>query len=134
MIIMSDIQSSIQNDVDILLTRALLDEQMVAFGEDGLGEHGRCDQPQYYKVLEVSSFITFDTDDNVSGIAYIILDGYDAATFGHICSDKNFEICLKNLLKKEEIDPNCVSYSSITEQGDDYVTVDLDVAALLEWS
>ncbi len=126
---------TVESDCSILMMRALFKQQVVAFGEDGLGKHGTCDRPQYYEIEDISidleNDITFDED--AKGTVHLKLKGYSAKDFGHIATDKNFMISLANHLKDAEIDPSCVSYAPIGQQTDDGVMLTLKVAILLNW-
>lgn len=131
---MNVVEKSIQEDVEILLVRALAGKTLAAFGEDGLGKHGTCDRAMFFAVDHLAAEIEIDMDDKVTGLVFISLDGYDSKTNGYICSDQNFLISLRKHLADHDIDPSCLEYADIDVQGNDYVVLEIDVIRLLDWA
>jgi len=128
----------IEEDVQILLDRALLSKSICAFGEDGLGKHGRHDRASWFKIKSVDITIECDEDDDypeeIQGIASLKLEGYDSTVVGHIMTDHNFKICLDAFLKNTDIDPDSLTWPDDLEmQGDDFVTLNIDIGLLLGW-
>lgn len=128
------IQTFLEQDATVLLERALLNHDVVAFGEDGLGKYGTSDRPKYYLIQSISVSLEIDEDDVVTGEVAIGLLGYNAMQFGHICTDKNFEISIRKLLSDFDINPNVLKYAPIEAQGDQHVMMSVDVEDLLQWS
>lgn len=128
------LEREIEADCGILLIRSLLGKSVVAFGEDGLGNHGRNDLAVFYSVEDIALDVVMDDDGEPYGTILLKLSGYDASQFGHICSDTNFMISVRSLLKDQHIDPDCLKYSDIDLQGDDFVSLDIDVVKLLDWA
>jgi hypothetical protein len=125
----------IEADCSVLILRALLEKSVVAFGEDGLGKHGKCDQPKYYTIEDVSVDVAASpSSGDVVGAAFITLKGYNESDFGAILSDRNFLISIQNLLRAEFIDPNSLSYSILELQSEHVVVMDIDVPLLLDWA
>jgi len=123
----------LQEDCEVLLQRALLNQELVAFGEDGQGLHGRADEAGRFRCEAV--FVHLESDDAddptvMTGVAQLFLEGYDSAHAGHICTDLNFMISLNWHMKSVGIDP-CLTYSALSEQGETYVQMDIDVGKLL---
>ena len=128
------LEAMIEADCSVLLLRALYQKTAVAFGEDGLGKHGTCDRPQYYKIEDIAIDIALDDDDEPMGIVSLALEGYNSKDHGHICTDQNFLISVRNFLIGDHIDPTCVEYAELDVQGEDFVTLNLDVGLLLDWA
>lgn len=126
-------EQQIEADCSVLLIRALLGQTVAAFGEDGLGKHGKNDLAIHYVIEDIDLVIVIDDDEPVGQVA-VKLQGYDAAKFGHIVTDQNFLISLRKLLAAHHIDPTCIEYAEFDMQGDDFVSFDLDVAKLLDWA
>jgi len=131
----ASLQDQIEADASVLLCRAFLHKQVCAFGDDGLGDHGRHYLAQYYKVedIDVTVELNEDTGDAI-GVVSFKLEGYDSNRFGHISTDRNFLIRCRELLAADHIDPNVLSYAILEMQGDDFVTMDIDVPLLLDWA
>lgn len=127
------LEQQIEADCSVLLIRALLGQQVAAFGEDGLGKYGRNDLAIFFKIEDLDLTVAMDEGEPL-GMVSVKPEGYNAASFGHIVTDQNFLISMQNLLKAHFIDPTCISYSDIDLQGDDYVSFDLDVVKLLDWA
>lgn len=124
----------IESDCSILMLRALLEKQVVAFGDDGLGKHGRCDQPQYFTIEDVQVDVLDPEDDEIYGIVFLKLLGYNSSKFGDICTDQNFLISIQKLLSAHHIDPACLTYGEIDIQGTTFVAMHLNVGLLLDWA
>ena len=128
------IQQALESDCSVLLFRALYKRPILAFGEDGLGKHGSCNNAQHYTICNLEVFVEIDSEDLPSGELHIILTGYDSDDFGHICTDQNFMIDLRKRLSFELLNPDCLSYASIKKQGKDRVVMDINVLALMDYS
>lgn len=132
---MAPASTIIEADCATLLLRALLNQTVAAFGDDGLGKHGTCPIPQYYKIVDVDVTIGMDiVDSGVVGWVRLLLDSYDSADHGHIFTDKNFLISIRKLLQEHHIDQGSVKYGEISDQGENFVTLELDVGLLLDWA
>lgn len=130
---MAPASTIIEADCATLLLRALLNQTVAAFGDDGLGKHGTCPIPQYYKIVDVDVTIGI-IDSEALGCVRLLLDSYDSADYGHIFTDKNFLISVQKLLKDHHIDPDSVKYGNLSDQGWNFVTLELDVGLLLDWA
>jgi hypothetical protein len=126
-------EQQVEADCSVLLIRALLGQTVAAFGEDGLGKHGKNDLAIRYMLEDIDLTIMLD-DDEPFGVVSLKPEGYDYTKFGHIATDQNFLLSVRNLLSAHHIDPTCIEYSEIDLQGNDYVTFDLDVVKLLDWA
>ncbi len=136
------IRTKVQSDCEILLWRALANKSVFAFGDDGLGKHGRCDLAQTYKIQRFSIEIDLAEKPptpigipvyDAFGKLSIDLQGYSASEFGHICTDQNFLISVRKLLEAQHIDPACMQYAAIDEQTENSVVMDFDPVMLLNW-
>jgi hypothetical protein len=126
-------EEQIEADCSVLLIRALLGQTVAAFGEDGLGLHGKNDLAIFYQIEDIDLTIMMN-DDEPFGIVSLKPENYNASKFGHIYTDQNFLISIRKLLTDHHIDPTCIEYSEFDLQGDDYVSFDLDVVKLLDWA
>lgn len=115
----------IKEDCSILLNRALLDQKIVTFGEDGCGIYGKNIIPQYYIINALEIEIN-EIDNKFYGEVFIYLADYNSNIFGHICSDKNFEISIRKLFLSNFINPNIIQYSSIEHQFNHGVSMKFD--------
>lgn len=126
--------SAITDDVLTLLNRALFEKDVFAFGEDGFGQHGRRDIPLRTVVDDVQVMLSYDeTADDLSGRAYVVLRDYDSCIDGHICTDRNFLICIGDLLEKAHIERDVLSYAPVQSQEQSTVVMDIDVHRLIAW-
>jgi len=126
----------IEEDCILLLERALIRQTLCAFGEDGFGQHGKWETPQYYDVVDVRVTVEADDDDSptvVSGSAIIVLRGYDANVTGHIMTDKNFDISLNAKLVAAGLSPKSLIWASIQDQHTGAVVFHIDIGELLGW-
>ena len=132
---MDAIIQTFQEDASALLNRALLGKTMGYFGVDGNGKHGQDYFAHYSNVNDVTVFVKNYCDDasQIDAVAMIFLDGYSAKTCGHIVTDVNFRFCLNSLLEAQDIDPTCLDWASVDEQGEVCVVMKIDLAKLLEW-
>lgn len=131
---MASTQQLIESDVSVLLLRALLHETLVAFGDDGLGKHGRCDMPQYYEVADLNIIVDLnEADDTATGVVFLALNGYDAMRFGLVLSDQNFLLSVQNCLERHGIDRSVLTYAAYGAQDRYSVALDIDVKRLLDW-
>jgi hypothetical protein len=126
----------VEENCAILLSRALLQRPLYAFGEDGCGKHGRSSAVKIFEVLSLDIEITL-TDPmsvmNPIGFVSFLLGGYDSKTDGHIFTDNNLQISINNLLTEQCIDPTCLTWASEDLQGDNFFTMNIDVHKLLSW-
>lgn len=130
----ASIAQVIEADCSVLLLRALLGKEVVAFGEDGLGKYGTSDRAHRFTIDDVQVDIELDDQDEPFGAAFIHLDGYHCDTVGDIVTDQNFLISLSKYLKAEHIDPACLKYAEIEIQGSNFVTMYIDIPTLLQWA
>jgi hypothetical protein len=130
---MAPASTIIEADCATLLLRALLNQTVAAFGDDGLGKHGTCPIPQYYKIVDVDVTIGI-IDSEALGCVRLLLEGYDSADHGDIFTDKNFLISVRKLLQEHHIDQGSVKYGELVDQGENFVTLELDVGLLLDWA
>jgi hypothetical protein len=131
---MASVQQMVESDVSVLLLRALLGKTLVAFGDDGLGKHGRCDVPQYYEVQDLDICINLnEADDTADGVVFISLTGYDAMRFGLILSDQNFLLSVRAALDAVGIDGSVLTYAEFAVQDQHDVAMAIDVKRLLDW-
>lgn len=129
-----NIEKQIEADVSVLLYRALFEKEIHVFGDDGLGKYGRNERPKTFQIADISVDIDLNQDNgDVSGIVYLSLDGYDEADCGAIMTDRNAEISIAKLLKDEIIDPSCLKWATLSDQGEDFIAMFIDVANLLDW-
>jgi hypothetical protein len=128
------IKETIGADCGVLLFRALLNKSVSAFGEDGLGKYGKSDHPRFFDIADLDIDIAIDESGIPEGMLFINLADYDYQDVGHIATDRNFLICIREMLKAEHIDPECLSYSALDEQGENFVSMDIDIALLLDWA
>jgi len=127
-------EQQVEADCSVLLIRALLNQTVAAFGEDGLGKYGKNDLAIHYVIEDIDLVVSIDDDDEPLGMVSLKPKGYDAATYGPIVTDQNFLISVRKLLSAHHIDPTCIEYSEIDVQGKDYVAFDLDIVKLLDWA
>lgn len=127
------LEREIEADCSVLLIRSLLSQKVSAFGEDGLGKHGKNDRAMFYKIEDIDLDIIVDDTGEPFGTVCLKLEGYDSNQFGHIFTDQNFMIAIQALLKDHHIDPSSLEYSDLCLQGDDYVSLDINIPNLLDW-
>ena len=123
-----------QNDCTILLERALKGKTLACFGVDGNGLHGHSYASQHFKVHGVSMMLDSCNDsDYPSGVAIIHLADYDAAAFGHVLTDRNFELSFNALLKNHDISTSCWSWGELRAQLQHCVILNIDAEKLIQW-
>lgn len=128
-------EQQVEADCSVLLIRSLLGQTVAAFGEDGLGQHGRNDLAIHYVLEDIDLTVMVDSvTDEPFGVLSLKPENYHSSKFGHIMTDQNFLISVRKLLADHHIDPTCIEYSELDLQGDDYVSFDLDVVKLLDWA
>lgn len=126
----------IQGDALILLERALLNKNLVFFGEDGGGKHGRSVYPVTAHVNGIDVTLASDDEDNPSDIwscVFIRLLGYDSDVTGHAITDQNLRICLNQLLSAEHLDPTCLDWAHVDLQLKETIVLDVNIGKLLQW-
>lgn len=126
----------IEEDCILLLERALLHKTLNAFGEDGLGQYGKWDTPQYFDVTHI--FVTIRADDDnaptiVSGKVLVRLLGYDSDVTGLVITDKNFDISFQNALSEAGVPLDALILLPADEQPRFSVAFDIDIGKLLNW-
>lgn len=119
-------------DCKILLTRALLNKSVSAFGEDGHGEHGASPRAAHFNISKITLLIT-QPEDATHAVAVLQLAEYSARDVGHVSTDRNLCISLNKYLVEHDIDPACWSFAAIQFQGDSCFTIDLNVQKLLQY-
>lgn len=119
------------SDCQILLNRALLGKTVSCFGADGNGLYGTHHFAKHFDIANVRAQVHQDSDENLTGVAMIILDGYDSQVDGHVATDVNLKISVNKLLAAEYIDTSCWSWADIAEQGDQFFTINFNVNKLL---
>ena len=129
----SPVMQAFEDDCGVLLSRALFAKDVAAFGADGLGQHGRHNQPQFFMIENLDVIIQGTNKHNASGEVALQLTGYDANVSGHIYTDRNFLIRIRELLQQQAIDPSIIRYGKLDLQGEDYVSLEFDVGLLLGW-
>jgi hypothetical protein len=128
----------IKQDCEILLNRAVLGKTLSCFGIDGLGQYGKCDFAQHYKVIaiEVNADGVADGDE-INATMILHLDGYTESQYGSLNTDQNFRISLNQHLAPLFIDKShadsCWDWDmSVSLPG--AVVLDLDVYKLLQFA
>lgn len=115
-----------------------MNKEMVAFGDDGFGQYGKNYLPVRWTVNDLSVKLAAKPANNgkveLEGGVGIMLEGYSSKDYGHIVTDRNFELCLRNLLRADNIDPACVKYADVSEQGSNFVVLYLDPTLLCDWA
>jgi hypothetical protein len=119
------------NDAVILLTRAWTGRDLTAFGADGFGRLGRCDQPQTYRVTHVTARLLALPAGAMFASATVHLAGYYAGAHGHVATDENAAIGLSGALAAIGADPACWAWAADDEQGLTSLEVLVDVDRLL---
>lgn len=128
------IKEAIEADCGVLIFRALLHKTVSAFGEDGLGKYGKSDRPRFFDIHDMDIEVTIDKTGTPQGVLLINLSDYEYQDVGHIATDRNFLICIREMLKAEHIDPDSLSYGALDEQGENFVSMDIDITMLLDWA
>jgi hypothetical protein len=133
---MTTISTLIEADCATLILRALLSKSVVAFGDDGLGKYGRSQIPRTFLIHNIDVDVECDdqTGDDATCTAKLYLEGFHKDDVGHVATDQNLLISLRQHLKDAEIDPSCIRFADYALQGDDYCTLHFDVQLLLQWS
>lgn len=126
--------NSIKEDLEILLTRALLQKQVFAFGDDGLGKYGRSDIAKSFEVVNVDVEFDVISDDTYEARVHLYLNQYSSSNVGHIFTDQNFLISIRKHLIAAGIDPQAVEYDGLENQGLTAVCLKLDADLILEWA
>lgn len=132
----TSVRMLIEEDCELLLERALLNKTINAFGEDGFGQYGKCDTPQYYNVTHI--FISIKADDDnaptiVTGKLLVRLLGYDSDITGLVITDKNFDISFQNALAASGIPHDALVILPADEQPRFSVAFDINIGKLLNW-
>jgi len=131
----TSIEQVLEADCSVLLLRALFQQQVIAFGEDGLGKFGRNDRPKTFYVEDLDVEIVCDEyGDDAQGFVMLKLQGYNSSDCGHVATDANMSISIRKLLVDQHIDPNCLTWAEECVQGNLYCTLEIDVSLLLEWA
>jgi hypothetical protein len=122
----------LQNECTTVLSNALLNKEVFAFGVDGYGKYGKSSSAFYFTISNVNVSIDADNDDDLPpAVLTIVLDNYSCLTCGDICTDQNFQHALNNLLSSAKIKTDCWSWMPIGQQGGNYVQLWLDVRKLM---
>jgi hypothetical protein len=128
----------LREDVQILISRMLRSgDELFMFGEDGCGQHGRSDMVLRGQVALFDVSVTADDDDEPSDIHCLLklyVTGYNAGVHGHAITDKNLQICLDMMFKREHLDPDSWDWAHLSMQGNDYIALNLDIPKLLDWA
>ena len=102
---MIPVSSLIQQDIDVLLTRAFIGKTLAGFGADGLGLYGRSSTPGYYTPEGLLVVVHAPDDassyEDIDATIYMSLNGYDSETHGLLMTDKNIEISINKCLQEE---------------------------------
>lgn len=125
------LNAELKKDCKILLERALLFKDLIAFGADGCGLHGTSYRPQTYQVMKIDVEVDTNEDGGTIGMAWITLGGYNSDDNGHICTDLNFKFSVNLNLRQEFIDPACWEYCEVHFQEPKAVVLKLDVFKLI---
>lgn len=127
--------SLIKHECEILLDRILHAQSLTFFGEDGGGQFGRSEFPITASVRHFDFELDIENDEpeDPKGIVQIYLDGYRASQFGHAVTDANLRINLDILLDREHVDRDALTWADIGMQGENFITLYVDVAKLLSW-
>jgi hypothetical protein len=133
---MITVLESIREDCEILLTRAFFDKNLTFFGEDGAGKHGKSNYPVTGHVISV--VVEADADDpdspsTVAGIVTLTMLGYNSTVIGHAITDHNLRIALDICLKDADIDPAAVEWAGEDLQGENSITLFINIEMLLDW-
>lgn len=122
----------LQNECMAILTKVLVGQEVFAFGVDGYGKHGKSNTAFRFTISRVIVSLDADNDDDLPPAQLTIaLDNYSSLTCGDICTDKNFEYALNNLLSSAKIKTDCWSWMPVNQQGGNYVLLSLDVRKLM---
>ena len=131
----STMQEQIEADIMILLMRALFDKEVAAFGDDGLGKYGRSDRAHRFIIDDITVDVALDEINGMcSAMVNLYPAGYSSSTVGHIVTDQNFLISVRQHLADDAIDPACIQYHDPDFQGANFVMMEIDVAKLLDWA
>jgi hypothetical protein len=129
---------AIREDMNVLFSRVFPPGEILSmFGEDGNGAYGRSEFPLFCQVRFFNVFATADDEDTPSdiyGLLRIYLDGYNSLVTGHAITDANLRISLNLALQKHAIDPTCLDWGAVCEQGGDYIALSIDVPKLMGWA
>lgn len=132
---LNSLQSMVRDDCVVILDRVLQTQTLTFFGEDGGGEHGRSTFPVTARIRCFDLDLVTFSDDMAEVTAHlrIFLDGYDARVTGHAITDINLRFNLDRLLDAQHVSRQTLSWAPIDLQGEDFITLSVDVAALLQW-
>lgn len=119
------------NDCCILLDRVFMGAELVLFGEDGLGKHGRALQPIFCNVKSVFANNLTEDDGITTGHVRLSLTNYDSTVTGHAITDANLRISLNQLLQKHSISPASVDWGPIQLQGTESILLTFDADKLV---
>lgn len=131
---MIPVSSLIQQDIEVLLTRALIGKVLAGFGADGLGLYGRSNTPGYY--IPNDLLVVVQTPDDaisyadVQATVHMYLHGYDSDVTGHLMTDKNIEISINKCLQNEHM-PCTWWWSPVEDQGREVIVFQINVQQLL---
>ena len=142
-----DFSKLLQDDCDILLTRALLGKTVACFGEDGFGQFGTSTLAKHFTISRVETSIKVDQNLDIEKAEVTLsLDGYSGLHDGLLWTDQNFLISARGLLKAQCIDPKAIEWPPVTAetvidyddtiptQGvDNTVTLLIDPKKIVDW-
>lgn len=131
---MEELENELSMDCEILFARALKHRTVCAFGDDGCGKHGKNDRAIHFTVDGIQCEVSMIDDATAAGLLIVQLETYLNITYGDICTDQNFLISVRELLKEAGINPDAIQYASIDEQGMTYVAFEFDVGEVLQWA
>lgn len=127
----------ISDDCLVLFTRALTGKTVCAFGEDGLGQFGTSSYPLWFDVDRVDVELEYIDDHGAflleRCLLRVNLKNYDSRVTGHIMTDQNFLISVREHLKEAEIHPEALEWpADLGTQGETFValTINLDKVVL----
>lgn len=125
----------LKDECVVLLDRVLTGETLVFFGDDGCGQYGRSTFPVTARVKCFDFDLLAFSDDTAEIEAYvrIFLDGYNSDDTGHAITDQNLRINLDRLLDREHIDRIALDWAPVAYQGQDFITLTVNVQKLLAW-
>jgi hypothetical protein len=111
-----------RHDCQVLFERALLKKLLTAYGVDGHGLYGSNVFHRQFTVIDIAV--------GSVGYLYIGLAQYNARLDGVLATDQNLTRSINMHLSAELIDPVCWKYATLAAQGNDCLTLELDVTKL----
>lgn len=124
---------TVKDDTECLIWRALRDQSIWAFGEDGFGKYAQHSMPSQFSIESIEVEIDDLDPKDILAIKCnleIVLGGYDMHAHGCCATDKNVEIGLKQQFDKHDIDWSAFTWAPLDQQKRRAIVLQIDIEKL----